>query len=206
MALTPRLVREFARWRELPTRTVSWTPERVDRLIDVFYDKGPYTNAYAALVAPEDFLRLTSSNRRMEEILEETGDLRPDALSKKGLETPFLHFAPMSKRGRFENRGHEGRHRSTALARAGAKEVPVVLQTGFPTISADDALPIGRMTGDQYVGSGHSARLRNLVAISPQHREAIINLGAANRTRDHITYAALLAALASRMQEQRDKT
>lgn len=201
-ALRRALQEEF---RSLPPMTVSWRPERVDRDMAIMAGK----NAYAGLVAPEDFLGVTSRESRINEILDETGPLDVERLSRLrniwDQETPFLNFVETRHgphKGKPLNSGHEGRHRTTALGRAGARRVPVLIRPQvdyYQGGTSRDWVPPEsgnmRMLSDRFTGEW-PARVTNLTPYTPENRDAILNLG--GRSKNHLAYSLpiLLSALA----------
>lgn len=212
-------------FRSQPRRTVSWTEGRVQGLLRRYAGReGSGTStAYAGLIAPEDFLGVTSSPQNIMRIVGETGPLDEALLSRHfydhgpELETPFLRVVPEMGDSTLRVVGHEGRHRSTALGNAGARRVPVVFElrdlddNNWKRWTNSSIAPRklserreARIGGDLDTFST-DADAYNLIPITYENKRALLNLGTKNKTKNHITYAlppfmaaALLQALASR--------
>jgi hypothetical protein len=108
----------------------SYTAERIDREIaDSMADGLPdYAHSYIAWVDPEDFLRATTTGQEdYERIRSEAGELNYDSL--KGETIPiYLHVDGKTN----QIVGHEGRHRISALGKAGYDRVAVIVRTDSP--------------------------------------------------------------------------
>lgn len=213
----------------LPERSVSWRPERVDRMIGEFSHGPSESRAYAALVSPQDFMETSSTAPQIQRILGETGPLDMGRLSRMEnkdypLETPYLGvndeadpdaILGLSQALRVFN--HQGRHRTTALGRAGARQLPTILARGGHWIKGGAIDQYANLVGspqrrllrdrglvDPAMGDGYA---HNLIPIRPENRDALLALGTHNRTKNHITYALpLLAALASQLRSGDQET
>ena len=89
--------------------------------------KPNYSKAYLTTMNPADFLRMTTaSESEQQRRLDETKPLNQqgNSLDENALHQPIMLFID-EETGRIV--GHEGRHRSIALARAGVTEIPVFL-------------------------------------------------------------------------------
>ena len=84
-----------------------------------------YAQAYITTMNPADFLRMTTASESgQQRILSEATPLDEDELSENALRQP-IQLDIDEETGIVG--GHEGRHRSVALARAGVTEIPVLL-------------------------------------------------------------------------------
>lgn len=132
--------------------TARWTDKRIRRLMDQEGGMGNYSSAYAVMMNPRDFLKLTLSDGVLDDwnnavknnSLVEKSHYNVRSLNKEDLEqegqTPYLRI--YSKDGTMIQ-GHEGRHRMRALMEEGVKSVPVVL---VDTDTKYSKAPIGEMT------------------------------------------------------------
>ncbi len=195
-----------------PRRTVSWSPERVDALIEA-YGRQPMSDGgrVAATISPDDFLRTTTGRDQIKRIVEEEVlplDERMLALGDAyihGLadDTPLLVARTFDGK-RIEVRGHEGRHRNTAMGLAGARRVPVVLhpqhKSSFEPFIGKKKV---RIHPDHFAeGEG---MLHDITPITPENREALLNLGVRKRSPNHIVYGAGLAATLASILSQREE-
>ena len=182
-----------------------WTNERIDRLISENGASNPdYSKAYAALMSPRDFLRLTledstlrkwreSAENRSEEFegmsykeskqavwdqMDETGDFLDD--QNFPLDTDELREQIQTPYLRIKSKdsnqisGHEGRHRMRALMEAGVESVPVVI--------VDEDTKYGKQsTAEMTLGSENFVNVGNgivtvtdLVPIKESNRDELI--------------------------------
>ena len=111
-------------------RSAGWTKDRIKNLLSQFGygDDRRRTKAYAAKIAPQDFLSATSDVMARDIIERDTGPL--DEAKLAGEIQPIFLNVMQSPDGAniFRIIGHEGRHRMTALRRAGVQQVPVVVK------------------------------------------------------------------------------
>jgi len=162
-----------------------WTDERIDRLIRENGASNPdYSQAYAVLMNPRDFLKLTLPDETLALWEERRNSENPAftnyyrALNEDDLanevQTPFLII--YSKDG-TEVQGHEGRHRMRALMEAGIKSVPVVIRD---TDTKYSKVPTKTMTlssqdfGYDPVNNGATVEIRGLVPIKESNRDELI--------------------------------
>ena len=101
----------------------SYSAERIEReLSRSSATKMDYAKSYIAWVNPEDFLYATTTSQAgRDQIEKEAGDLDLDRLRK---ETQPIHLTVDFETGKIV--GHEGRHRMTALYKAGVEKVAVI--------------------------------------------------------------------------------
>ena len=169
---------------EIAQRNAAWADRRIGRLIGEFgYDDGR-TQAYAAFINPEDFLKATTIQERAEEIRKEAGKLNIKKLAAEG-QTPFLYIQQEGRGTEFETwsiKGHEGRHRMAALSAAGVTRVPVVLIMYEGTHRKPDrykpkpgATELAGQVFDNHVqsGEGLDINVSNLIPISEEYKEQL---------------------------------
>ena len=169
---------------EIAQRNAAWADRRIGRLIGEFgYDDGR-TQAYAAFINPEDFLKATTIQERADEIRKEAGKLNIKKLAAEG-QTPFLYIQQEGRGTEFETwsiKGHEGRHRMAALSAAGVTRVPVVLIMYEGTHRKPDrykpkpgATELAGQVFDNHVqsGEGLDINVSNLIPISEQYKEEL---------------------------------
>lgn len=165
-----------------------WTDERIDYLIDEFGASNPdYSRAYAVLMNPRDFLKLTLSDEELNNWNERSAKVDPIYGDQRWLfrkldteelknekQTPFLEI--YSKDGTMVQ-GHEGRHRMRALLEAGVKSVPVVIRD---TDTKYTKKPLESMTlssqdfGYDPVNNGAEITIKDLVPIKESNRDELI--------------------------------
>ena len=86
-----------------------------------------YSKAYITTMNPSDFLRMTTaSESNQQRILNEAKSLNSEQLEDYGKYQPIYLMIDEADSG-WKVIGHEGRHRSVALARAGVTEMPVFI-------------------------------------------------------------------------------
>jgi len=102
---------------------VGLTDDRIRNIFSEYAYPDGRVIAGMAYINPDDFVRATGNPRT---IYGETGPLDTEELANE-IQTPFLHISTEDG-GIPKIVGHEGRHRMAALARAGIKEVPVVIK------------------------------------------------------------------------------
>lgn len=109
-------------------KAAAWTPARVESMIKTYGTSfNENTKAYVAMMSPQEFLDLTASKEQQANIAEETGPLNKKKLAREDQEI-YLDVDPLGKGG-MQVISHEGRHRMTALMRAGHTRVPVTINT-----------------------------------------------------------------------------
>ena len=155
--------------------TVSWTPERVQRLVDEFGYTDGQVKAFAAFVNPLEFIDATTPTAEYAaEIRKEAGALNEEKL-RGYMGTPYMIW----DKDKNVIIGHEGRHRFAALAARGVTKVPVVVKVydgrGYPvsdTFSPIDSLDL---KGQSFQGVGRNKRLKvnNLVPLSYLYQKQI---------------------------------
>lgn len=165
-----------------------WTDERIDYLIDEFGASNPdYSRAYAVLMNPRDFLKLTLSDEELNNWNERSAKVDPIYGDQRWLfrkldteelknekQTPFLEI--YSKDGTMVQ-GHEGRHRMRALLEAGVKSVPVVIRD---TDTKYTKKPLGSMTlssqdfGYDPVNNGAEITIKDLVPVKESNRAELV--------------------------------
>jgi len=108
-------------------RRATWTEARIDQLMRkyAYTMDDSKTKAFAAWIDPEDFLRMTSAPDDLARIERAAGELDEDALRENDQEL-FLEVSDITA-ALVRVEGHEGRHRTTALIKAGVRKMPVVL-------------------------------------------------------------------------------
>lgn len=160
-----------------------WTDERIDYLIDEFgaSHNDDYSQAYAVLMNPRDFLKLTLSDERLEqwnrnantEADPETHSLDTEKLRREH-QTPFLEI--WSKDGTMVQ-GHEGRHRMRALLEAGVKSVPVVIRdtdTKYTKKPLDSMTLSSQDFGYDPINNNAKVTIKDLVPIKESNRAELV--------------------------------
>jgi hypothetical protein len=195
---------------ERPRRTMSFSPERVDDMLNKWGERTK--TRYAATVAPDEFLGVTSSPERIRQIVQE--ELQPLDERRLSLGDSYIHGlaedTPMLlmevRNGRAAVNSHEGRHRGAASALEGVRDFPIVLQPGSwdmePFLRGRKSVTL---LPDRNAGAQLRAVVRNLTAVRPENREALLRLGGKRRSPNHITLG-IAAALASLLSQQEDET
>jgi len=84
-----------------------------------------YAQAYITTMNPSDFLRITTTMaENQQRLLDQTETLNKEQLAEYSKDQPIRLYIDEAT---GEITGHEGRHRSIALARAGVTQMPVLL-------------------------------------------------------------------------------
>lgn len=159
-----------------------WTDERVDDLIQNYGASNPdYSQAYAVLMDPRDFLKLTLPDERLEQWNAGVyDDAHPEVypLDESQLrgnsQAPFLTI--FSNDG-GEVFGHEGRHRMRALMEAGVTSVPVVIRdtdTKYTKQNMDSFTLTAQDFGYDPVNNNASVTVTDLVPIKESNRDELI--------------------------------
>ena len=169
---------------EISGKTARWTDERIDSLIREYGASNPdYSKAYAVLMNPRDFLKLTLSDDILDKWNKgsnmaehpEVYSLDEEQLRNNTL-TPFLKI--WSNDG-TEITGHEGRHRMRALLEAGITSVPVVLEdldTKYSKQTVDSMTLSSQDFGDDPVNNGATVTVNNLVPIKASNRDELARM------------------------------
>jgi hypothetical protein len=149
-------------------RDASWTPKRIDFLIeDQGYTDGK-TKGFAAFIDPKDFVRATTSSKEQyQRIFDEAGPLREEDL-RRPTEPPRLFISED-----WKITGHEGRHRMAAMAASGVTRAPVFLKLlrGEQRSEHDFKTLSGQKFDD---GSGSSVVVSDLTPLNYENR-ALLN-------------------------------
>ena len=183
--------------------TARWTDERIDDLIERYGASNPdYSQAYAVLMNPRDFLHITIEDELLRKWRESAAS-QPEGLTyKEGqravwdksylegrllddqnfpldeaelrgqAQTPFLYIR--SNKSGQRVLGHEGRHRMRALMEAGVTSVPVVIEDPDTKTSKQnvDSMILGYQE-DVYNGAG-IVEVNDLVPINESNRDELI--------------------------------
>lgn len=160
--------------------TARWTDKRIRRLMDQEGGMGNYSSAYAVLMNPRDYLKLTLSDDILDKWNKgantpdhpETRSLDREKLEKEG-QTPYLRI--YSKDGTMIQ-GHEGRHRMRALMEAGVKSVPVVLvdtDTKYSKAPVDSMTLSSQDFGYDPVNNNAKVTIKDLVPIRGDNFEEL---------------------------------
>lgn len=155
----------------------SWLPRRITYLLSEYGGMGNYASAYAARIAPRDYLKLTLRDEMLDKWNGAVNDkAHPEVKSldevklREERQTPFIII--YSDDG-TQVRGHEGRHRMRALMEAGITSVPIVIQDNDTKYSKT---PLNSMTltsqdfGDGAVNNNASVVINDLVPINEAYR------------------------------------
>jgi uncharacterized protein YcfJ len=149
-------------------RDASWTPKRIDFLIeDQGYTDGK-TKGFAAFIDPKDFVRATTSSKEQyQSIFDEAGPLREEDL-RRPTEPPRLFISED-----WKITGHEGRHRMAAMAASGVTRAPVFLKLlrGEQRSEHDFKTLSGQKFDD---GAGSSVVVSDLTPLNYENR-ALLN-------------------------------
>ena len=183
-----RFSRELGKDFTIIGESARWTDERIDSLIHDYGASNPdYSQAYAALINPRDYLKLTLSDDMLDRWNRgsnmpehpETYSLDEERL-RENTQTPFLSI--YSKDG-TEVQGHEGRHRMRALLEAGITSVPVVIRdtdTKYSKQTLDSMTLTSQDFGEGPVNNGAEITLTNLVPIKETNRDELTRLFGGN--------------------------
>jgi len=153
------------------------TQKRINLLMNRYADSdySDTTKAYIGYVNPMDFVRATSSPEKAAQIEKETADLNIEKLASEVTEI-FTYIDPIENN---ETRiaGHEGRHRMTALAKAGVTRVPVVFNTRkyIRNAKSIDNLKVGSELDNNKQPLGQDFEVTDLLPISLDYKEDIQN-------------------------------
>ena len=155
-------------------RTALLNESTVDKYLrDFAAEKTPsYTKAYIAWMTPKEFLDLTTSKEGRARIEQMTKPLDLARLSEVTRQQPF-QLQINHETG--EVLGHEGRHRASALSKAGIENIPVILKDES---NKYDKAPIGELVlkgqKDNGVNSISSVTAHDLIPLSYENRDEIV--------------------------------
>ncbi len=151
----------------LSLRDASWTPERIEFLIDDMGYLDGRSKGFAAFVNPRDFIRATTANTGdYLRIFEEAGPLRERDL-RENMYPPRLYV-----NDDWKITGHEGRHRMAGLAAAGITRAPVLLI--MPSGAKRSERQSKTLVGQKFEkGSGSSIETTDLTPISYKTKDLL---------------------------------
>lgn len=153
-------------------RTALVTSETIDRWLRDYAAKGSpkYAQAYITRMTPKQFVDLTTSTTGRLLIGEQTGALDAENLIEATRDQPL-----QIRISDGEVIGHEGRHRATALSRAGVESVPVLVFDSSNKYSKTD-VPEMTVQGQDFGNSRSYATetLRDLIPLSYENRDRIV--------------------------------
>ena len=134
-----------------------------------------YAQAYITTMNPADFLRMTTTTKEAQQaVLDESRTLDENDLGENAQRQPIqLHIDEST--GKIT--GHEGRHRSVALARAGVTEMPVLL---FDSSTKYSKTPKDSMTLEGQnpvfrddIANGNTLTFNNVIPLSQGNADLI---------------------------------
>lgn len=171
-------------------KTAAWSPERIKSMIKVYGTSfNENTKAYVAMLSPQDFLNLTASEEVQRKIAAETDPLDLDQLAAEDQEI-YLDVE-VDKNNNFRVISHEGRHRMTALMRAGYERVPVAINTR--SSAARTKLPMVRLSPQKNAVS--SALAKDLIPLNVKYESDIQAAMTENEPSALFSRAALASSL-----------
>ena len=155
-------------------RTVVLKEETVDKYLQDYASKSSpkYAQAYIAYISPEKFLNLTTTAAGRLFISEETKPLDLDKLKSATVDQPFQLVIDQSSVGEGAVRGHEGRHRATALMRAGVERIPVLL---FDSSNKYSKQPLPALFLSGQFNKSANEVVRNVQPLSYENRSKVID-------------------------------
>ena len=170
--------------------SAGWTSGRVDTLLRIYGVGHQPTRgqAYAVMMSPEQFLKLTSSVRDQRVIEGQSTSLDEQQLRSEYQEI-YLDVEP-KKDGSFAAVSHEGRHRMVALREAGITQVPVVLNMRSYNRREMAQIPTAKIARQK--GAQADATLTTLEPITYGNRAALLAMG--NGASVRFSKAAVTAA------------
>lgn len=166
-----------------------WTDDRIDDLIKLYgASDRSYSRAYAVLMNPRDFLKLTLSDESLDEwnrLSSEVDPIKGDQrwvfrkLDRNDLanireDAPYLQI--YSNDGTMVQ-GHEGRHRMRALMEAGVKSVPIAIRdtdTKYTKTNIDSMTLSSQDFGYDPVNNNAQITIHDLVPIKESNRAELI--------------------------------
>lgn len=193
----------------------SYSAERMEREIYNSYSatRMDYAKSYIAWVNPDDFLYATTTSDQVRaKIEEEAGELDLERLRK---ETQPIHLTVDFETG--DIKGHEGRHRLTALSKAGVEKVAVIFDAWNDDRYNTKPISMMKINGqvfDRY-HYGHGFYVHDMLPISKRYADAVRQLFSdvagsvrfSERTEDSVSNRSLLAnALENTTQHEVEKT
>ena len=193
----------------------SYSAERMEREIynSSSATRMDYAKSYIAWVNPDDFLYATTTSDQVRaKIEEEAGELDLERLRK---ETQPIHLTVDFETG--DIKGHEGRHRLTALSKAGVEKVAVIFDAWNDDRYNTKPISMMKINGqvfDRY-HYGHGFYVHDMLPISKRYADAVRQLFSdvagsvrfSERTEDSVSNRSLLAnALESTTQHEVEKT
>lgn len=169
--------------------TARWTEDRIDDLIKLYGASDEnYSRAYAVLMNPRDFLKLTLSDETLDEWNRLSSKVDPikgdqrwifrkldrNDLANRREDAPYLQI--YSNDGTMVQ-GHEGRHRMRALLEAGVKSVPVAIRdtdTKYTKTNLESMTLSSQDFGYDPVNNGAEVTVRDLIPIKASNRDELI--------------------------------
>ena len=150
----------------------SYSAERIEReLRTSSADKEDYAKSYIAWVEPIDFLYATTVSRENRELIEEeAGTLDLEKLRR---ETQPIHLTVDFETGKIV--GHEGRHRMTALSKAGVEKVAVIFDAWNDDRHNTKPIDMMRVEGQKFdkYHSGTDFYVHDMLPMSKRYADAI---------------------------------
>ena len=155
-------------------RTVVLKEDTVDKYLQDYASKSSpkYAQAYIAYMSPQKFLNLTTSAAGRAFISEETKPLDLDKLKSATVDQPFQLVIDQSSVGKGAVKGHEGRHRATALMRAGVERIPVLL---FDSSNKYSKQPLAFMSLSGQFNKYANEMVSNVQPLSYENRSKVID-------------------------------
>ena len=164
-----------------------WTDERIDDLIqDYGASDSNYSQAYAALINPRDYLKLTLRDEMLNRWNEGANDpehpevysLDEERLRRSGrVPRLYIHSSDNTAQGFARIDGHEGRHRMRALWEAGIESVPVAIidmDTKYSKKNEPVMTLMSQDFGNGAVNDDARVGLWDLVPIKESNRDELI--------------------------------
>ena len=150
----------------------SYSAERIDReLRTSSANKEDYAKSYIAWVEPIDFLYATTVSRENRELIEEeAGTLDLEKLRR---ETQPIHLTVDFETGEIV--GHEGRHRMTALSKAGVEKVAVIFDAWNDDRYNTKPIYMMRVEGQKFdkYHSGTGFYVHDMLPLSKRYADAV---------------------------------
>lgn len=162
--------------QDIADARAGWTTGRILSLLHQYAvsHEPELTKSYVARIDPRDFIALTTPADAQAALRDEAGVLDFDRLEGE-FQTPFLRVRDDGS-GDFVVTGHEGRHRLSALARAGIDTVPVVIERSRADWSPMEARDSAFLGAQNYGGGTRGERglfVRDLEPLSYANRAVI---------------------------------
>ncbi|TFH49598.1 MAG: hypothetical protein E4H01_03940 [Lysobacterales bacterium] len=167
---------------ELVNGKVGFKEDRIDFILRENAYADGRTKGFVAYIDPNKFVdAVTPDPLSRDRIREETADLnttdkwgRDNDISSE-IQTPFVMIDRDEESGQWRIDGHEGRHRMTALARAGYNQVPVIIRS----YEAHEGVPweleeSGVLLGDKWTADeGEALEVYNVTPLTFKNRDRI---------------------------------